>query len=475
MIFGRKRHNAIALVAASAAPRPPIVRKKIAHEVLAETSQYAFFSFLVFTSVVYLRPVDLFPETFGTLPIVKILCFFTLLFCAPQLSKRLRVNELRKQPILTCFLAFLGFAVFSQVTHAFFWWVKRAILDLALLAIYLMAMVTIVDTPKRLEKLLKVMAGSASLFVVLCMLDFWGVLEFETIKKLKQYTEGVDATGKPVFIYRMQGTGLFLDPNDLSQLIVLSSVIYAYFFSRKDNGTSRFLWAIPIAAMALALVMTQSRGGLLALGASIMTIVAIHYGRKACIGAAAAGVMGLLAVGGRQASVDLSGSTGGARLALWRDGFVSISGKDAIFGIGYGIYDEVAGQLAHNSFVHAYVETGLVGGTFFFGMWFFALISIIRMKSVGIDHLPDNLRQFHPYCAALVVGYCVGMFSLSRNYVIPTYQILGVAIVYVNLVCVRLKPAQLLAYVDRPHFYKMVAGSACCFLVFYLMVRIIAR
>jgi O-antigen ligase len=398
-----------------------------------------------------------------------------LVFCAPQLIQRLQFHELRKQPILTCFFAFLGFTIFSQVTHAYLWWIKRAILDLALLAIYLMAMLTIVDTPKRLDKLLTVMAGSASMLVLLCMLDFWGVLEFESINKLKQYTEGVDATGKPIYIFRLQGTGLFLDPNDLSQLIGMSGVIFAYFFSRKENGSSRFLWAIPLALMALALVMTQSRGGLLAVGASIMTIVAIHYGRRACIAAALAGVTGLLVVGGRQASVDLSGSTGGARLALWRDGFVSIAGKDAIFGIGYGMYDEVAGQMAHNSFVHAYVESGLVGGTFFFGMFFFAILSIIRMKSAGIDRLPDNLRQFHPYCAALVVGYCVGLCSLSRNYVIPTYQILGVAAVYVNLVSVRLKPPQLLAYVDRPHFYRMLAGSACCFLGFYLMVRIIAR
>ena len=35
----------------------------------------------------------------------------------------------------------------------------------------------------------------------------------------------------------------------------------------------------------------------------------------------------------------------------------------------------LAGLVAHNSFVHAFVELGLFGGTFFFGCFFFTALS----------------------------------------------------------------------------------------------------
>lgn len=474
-MFRKKRKNAIALIAASASSRAIVSPKKLAHVVLAETSAIAFISFSLLTMVVFIRPADLFPETMAEFPIFKVLSVTTLAACAPQLMARLNLYELRKQPILFCFLLYFAACLFSQLTHIFFWWVREAAVVFTLMTIYLMAMMTIVDTPARLHRYLKILAGSATVFVVICMLDFNGYIDFVLIKKLRQATEMVDAAGNRVYTYRMQGAGLFLDPNDLSQLVVMSGVIYAYLFSIKESGSTRLLWLIPLLIQLPALQMTQSRGGLLAFGAAGVTVVAIYYGRKACIAAAVAGVVGMAVLGGRQASVDLSGSTGGARLLLWREGFVAMTGKDAIFGIGYGMYEEVAGLLAHNSFVQAYVETGLVGGTMFFGIFFFAMLSLIRMKKEMLEHLPPELRRFHPYCAALVVGYCVGMFSLSRNYVLPTYMIVGVSAVYVNLVCIRLKPPRLLAYVDWPHAYKLIGGSACCFLFFYLMVRIIAR
>lgn len=474
-MFRKKRKNAIALIAASASSRGVVPRSKLAHEVLAETSQAAYASFLLLTIAVFIRPADLFPDTMDGFPVFKILSFCTLLFCAPQLLKRLNLAELRKQPILAFFMLYFAASLFSQLVHMFFWFVREAMIVFTLMTIYLMAMMTIIDTPKRLLKYLKVLAGSATTFVVICMLDYNDFIDFETIKKLKQGTEQLDMYGKRIYTYRMQGTGLFLDPNDLSQLVVLSGVIYAYLFSIKESGNSRFLWLIPLFVQLPALMMTQSRGGLLACGTAGVTVISIYYGRKACIAAGMAGILGLMVMGGRQARVDLSSSTGGARLLLWREGFVAMTGKDAIFGIGYGMYDEVAGLLAHNSFVHAYVETGLVGGSFFFGMFFLAMLSLIRMKNHDISHLPAELRRFHPYCAALVVGYCVGMFSLSRNYVLPTYMIIGVAAVYINLVCIRLKPPQLLAYLDKSHIYKAFAGSAVCFIFFYGMVRIIAR
>ena len=47
---------------------------------------------------------------------------------------------------------------------------------------------------------------------------------------------------------------------------------------------------------------------------------------------------------------------------------------------------------------------------------------------------PDlELHRMHPYLMAMLVCYAVGIAFLSRNYVVPTYLLLGIAIVYMRL------------------------------------------
>ena len=82
----------------------------------------------------------------------------------------------------------------------------------------------------------------------------------------------------------------------------------------------------------------------------------------------------LLAFGGRQADINLSGNdTAQDRLRLWAEGMSLLPGSP-IFGIGVGEYEECIGLVAHNSYVHSFVEMGLLGGTFFAGAVFLAVL-----------------------------------------------------------------------------------------------------
>src|SRR5262249_15209231 len=147
-----------------------------------------------------------------------------------------------------------------------------------------------------------------------------------------------------------------------------------YFTGDVRQGMPRFAWLAPIGLFGYALKLTQSRGGLLGATASLFILGCARYGWKKATVAAAITVPLLLAVaGGRQADFNLDEEdTGQARIQLWGEGFALFK-QSPVFGIGAERYREEVGQVAHNSFVHAYVETGLLGGTLFVGMFSCAL------------------------------------------------------------------------------------------------------
>ena len=437
----------------------------------------------VMTTLVFIRPADLYPEMFKDVSIFKWIALPALLIVLKFIPERTNQEALRRQPILLCFLGFFFAIVFSGVTHFSFWFARQGFMNFAVVAVYFLVAATVIDTPARLLTFLRVIVIAAITFIVLVMIDYLDFMAIMPIDKDTQLSvtkllqvNGYRSDGEWNIISRMRGIGIFKDPNDLSQVVVACSFICLYFSRLTKSGSGRYLWVLPVIFILLpALMLTKSRGGLLAAGVGGMTILAVHYGRRAVIGGAIAGLLALVVVGGRQASMSVSSGTGHSRLLLWRDGFVAVQGKDLLFGIGYSLYEDIARLQAHNSYVHAFIETGLFGGTLFFGCFFFSIMSLTRMKQAGISHLDERLRQFHPFCCAIVMAWCVGMTSLSRNYVIPTYQILAIAFCYVSMCEPKLKPPQLLAYWDRRHIGSLVKGSALCFLLFYGMVRVFAR
>lgn len=82
--------------------------------------------------------------------------------------------------------------------------------------------------------------------------------------------------------------------------------------------------------------------------------------------------------------------------------------------------------MAHNSFVHAFVELGLVGGSCFLALFHLPFWSLCRPPTAAERGAGGDLVGFRPYLAGLLAGYAAGMFSLSRCYSIPTYTKPGI-------------------------------------------------
>jgi O-antigen ligase len=136
----------------------------------------------------------------------------------------------------------------------------------------------------------------------------------------------------------------------------------------------------------------------------------------------------------------------------------------------------MSSHVAHNSFIHCYAELGIGGGTLFVAAFYFAARGLLSLRPAIAAAADDptsgdpELRRLYPFFVALVVSYVVGISFLSRSYVVPTYQILGLATVYL-----RLHAAQ--APVAPPDWGRFLlprlAGIGGCFLAAsYTFVRL---
>jgi O-antigen ligase len=195
----------------------------------------------------------------------------------------------------------------------------------------------------------------------------------------------------------------------------------------------RLLWLIPIGLFGYATLLTQSRGGLLGLLAGLFVLLCIKLGprRGALLGIVAFPLM-ILAIGGRQSEID-TGGTAQSRFQLWAEG-LSLMWQNPITGIGVGEFDEEVGHVAHNSFLQAYVETGLVGGTLFLSAFAFAALGILLIhRQPSFANRSAAFRGLQPFVVAMIVGYAAGLYSLSRNLVVPTYLMLGLAAAYTRI------------------------------------------
>src|SRR5262249_51675678 len=157
------------------------------------------------------------------------------------------------------------------------------------------------------------------------------------------------------------------------------------------------LWVLPIGLFVYALVLTQSRGGLLGLLAAGSALVGTKYGWRRAIPLLAICVpAAVFAIGGRPSNINISyGDTRSGRVLLWSAGFTELFRHPllVVFGIGAGEYSEVVGADAHNSFVHAYVDLGLIGGTFFLGAFVLSIWLLIRVRQGNKLQAPGQLLR----------------------------------------------------------------------------------
>ncbi|WP_417847284.1 O-antigen ligase family protein [Thalassoglobus sp.] len=445
--------------------------------------------------MLFIRPSELFPAM-GDVQVYLAFIVLALLFSIQGIHNQVQWKSLIQQPVNLCVIAVTICVALSRLSTGNFDKIDTAVIGMLKVTLYYLVLVSVITSPLRLRYFLMSTAICSTLMIAYSVVDYrsfnaeWlnnpnleQVLDIEhklppderTILRHIPDRNGVDRYGNEIWFFRICGLGIFHDPNDLSLLIVVTSIISIYFLTDKNISLFRMLWILPLMIMAVAMYYTYSRGGLLAAMIAMFAWLCTRYGGKVALTIGALCAAAVPVALGRAANIDVSSGTGQQRIQIWSDGLMAIRNTRVIFGIGEGQYTEISTHVAHNSYVHAFVELGLVGGTFFFGCFFLPAFTFLLMKTNGFKIHQPELRRLFPYIAAMLACWCMGMCSLSRCYVPPTYMIAGICASFVNLVgfC-RPSPRPLLILNSRTA-QPWIACSFGVLICAYLFVRVFAR
>ena len=375
--------------------------------------------------MLFIRPAEFHPALLG-LPIYEICILASLASSYQGVLAQARLKALIGRPISSCAVGMLGAIVFSHLANLEPVLAYEHGADFAKLLLYYFLLVGVIDTPNRLERFLTSLALFSLAITATAVGQYYRLYKIPALEFIQ--TDGDGSGRAETMIVRLGSTGLFQDPNDMCLMLVMAMTICLYQIVERR----RFYWALPLAFFGHAMTLTHSRGGFLGLLAALVVLMLARFGKKAL-------PLGLLVLplvfvffAGRQTSLSLSAGTGQTRVQLWDDGLRMFL-HQPLFGIGSHRYDEYMGHVAHNSFIHSYVELGMFGGTVFLSAFYLAFWTPWRIGGRDVPTLSTTLSRLRPYVMAIVAGYAGGLMSLSCPYTIPTYTVLGTAAVFVVL------------------------------------------
>ncbi len=391
------------------------------------------FALLVLVNVaLFLRPAELVPAL-ESAPVYEVAILAALALSAGTVLGQLDPAALAARPITAFVLGLLASVVLSHLSRLATYEARASGVMFAKVVLYYLLLVAGLRTPLQLQAFLWCLAGLMCAQVTLGLLQYFGHIDIEALRAFDE-KEYDPVTGELTVLARLCGAGIFNDPNDLCVLLAVGVVLSLYLLGDRRAGPARFLWVGPLGVFLAAIPLTHSRGGLLALAGGLGTLAVGRLGaRRGLLLLAVVAPVGLVAVGGRQTrfSVDDSEDTSQHRMRLWSDGLMMVREKP-VFGVGQGEYATRAGLTAHNSYVEAFAELGLVGGTCWVGAFAYAVGGLVRVGRGLHPHQHPTLSRLRPYLLAMVVALMVGMFSLSRIYTPPTYLMLGLCTAYLR-------------------------------------------
>ncbi len=430
-----------------------------------------FFLFVVLNGSLFIRPAEVVSSLQGW-EIYQFLILLTLAASFPAVLWQLQPRALEKRPITVFVLALLLAVLLSHLAHARFEEASRSGTDFLKILLYYLLFVGLVTTPRRLRSFLWWTSLFAAACTTLALLNYYHFIALPQFKVTRDGA-GIDQkTGMEIIVERLTGTGIFHDPNDFCVLMVVSILLALYWLTDRPSGLLRVLWLGPLALFLYALTLTHSRGGMLALLVGLLAFFQARWGWQRALT-----VMGallpllLLVFAGRQTDFSASTGTGQSRIQLWREGMVQFV-QSPLFGIGCHHYAIEAGQVAHNTYLHAFTELGFFGGLCFLGAFAFALQSLYRLGRPCALVLDPDLRRLHPYLLGLLAGYAAGMMSLTLLFILPTYTLLGAANVFLEQV--RTEPPMPPARCDARLFFRMAGLSLLFLAAMYVIVRLVA-
>jgi putative inorganic carbon (HCO3(-)) transporter len=174
---------------------------------------------------------------------------------------------------------------------------------------------------------------------------------------------GVGWTGAKTIDDRITYLGFLNDPNDLAMSMLMSLPMAMYLAGGNTGFLMRWFWRGVAGLVVYGVFLTNSRGALLMIAAAP----------------------------GRLANMSAEEESAAGRIDAWYEGFQMLR-SSPLFGIGKGLFTEHNLLTAHNSFVLALAELGVVG----YFVWFSGVLLTLIMLLRAVRHWPAGLPTQWP-------------------------------------------------------------------------------
>ena len=230
---------------------------------------------------------------------------------------------------------------------------------------------------------------------------------------------GADADGSSIasapqsttFVRRIQALGFLADPNDLAQFLLAIIPLLGLAWKKGRPFRNLMLVLAPGAVALWGVILTRSRGGLVA-AAGMIAVTLIYrldprWRRPVSIAAVGLCMPAFVALFG-YAKADESAAS---RLEAWSAGLLMLKGSP-IWGVGYNQFIELHGRVAHNSYVQCFAETGLIGYFLWLG---YIAVGFMRVSSVADRSEDPDWKRWGLVLRLSIIGFVLGALFLSRT------------------------------------------------------------
>ena len=361
----------------------------------AAGSRIAWLLFIVLNGLVVMRPAEIVPQL-EHLPLYEVSILLCIISAMPAILGMFQSANRAWVAVTVCVVGMLFAILASTLPHGDLFNAQEQGVEYAKVVVYFILLLALMDTPVRIRQLLAALVVYTLILNVIAMLSFYHLIHLATVQPMEELQFSASRTAKRVLVERMQAAGIYGNPNDLARIIVVALTICLFFVLRKSKLPVRLVWIILTVFFMDALALTFSRGGLLALMAGIVILLHARYGMRKGAFLLLLLLPVLIVFGGRQTDISTSSGTGQLRVKLWSNGLVALR-ESPLFGIGAGHYFHTAGNHAHNSFVEAFVETGLFGGTLFTSAFYLVTTTLFAFNKPALKLRAPELFSLRPY------------------------------------------------------------------------------
>lgn len=377
-----------------------------------------FVLMLLYLVMTIVRPQDYMPAFTG-IPVMPVVMILAAVIWLASSKKHLAEPQYLLLP------AFLMAMVASLIMTG---WVGGGLVVLERFGPFVIAFVLLANSITNTRRVTWVFATFA---VCTAILAIHGVVQART---------GIGWTGVTMSEdFRIQYIGIFNDPNDLGLLFVMVLPMVLYLMGRGGlGGLMRVLWFGSALLLLYGVYLTHSRGAMVALLAMMGAYV---WRKRGWVTAAVIGVVALAAlqvVAPRMDELSAGESSAYGRVDAWFVG-LHLFLEHPLFGVGAGLFGEYNRLTAHNSFVLALAETGIVGYTIWltfigYGVWMMFSVLQHEPEIAEDNSIAQAEWQRHRTLAMTLLmaqaGFFAAAFFLSRTYVVILYLMEAVVVGY---------------------------------------------